>query len=352
MKLMRRKNILLLLVLVLALGSLSACGKEPAEELQKYSETYWDYFDTAITLTAYCKSEAEFAQISGRAKELLNQYNQMFDIYNDYEGVNNVKTVNDNAGVQPVAADPVLLDLIEFSRQLYNETDGNVNVAFGAVLRQWHDVREAVDNGQPAVLPDPEALRAAAQHCNPEDIVIDRTAGTLYLQDPEMRLDLGAVAKGYATELVIADLTEAGYTGIVLSAGGNVRTLGTKPGSELWKVAVQNPDKDAASYAQVFAVQDMSVVTSGTYERFFELDSVRYHHIISKDSLQPENNYLSVTIVTENSGLADALSTAVFNMPLEEGMAFVNGLEGVEALWICNDGTQQYSAGLDAYIAK
>lgn len=350
---MTKKLLALLLICAVAAGCAS-CGNisAPEKELQKYSDTYWDLFDTAITLTAYCESQEQFDKINGRTRELLSEYNKLFDIYNDYEGVNNVKTVNDNAGVQPIKVDPVLLDLVEFAKQLYTETDGNVNVAFGAVLKQWHLVREAVNNGEAAVLPAEEALQAAAAHCNPEDVIVDRTQSTLYLQDPEMSLDLGAVAKGYATELTIKALAAEGYTGIVLSAGGNVRTLGTKPEAAPWIVAVQNPDGNQAGYAQVLSVKDLSVVTSGTYERYFELDGVRYHHIINKDSLRPENNYLSVTIVTEDSGLADALSTAVFNMPLTEGQDYVNGREGVEAMWILNDGSQQYSQGFAQYIAK
>lgn len=350
---MKFKHLLNIILTIIIVAGLSSCGNvDIGEERTKYQDTYWDAFDTVISITAYCDSEEEFAEINKTAKELYTYYNRLFDIYNLYDGLNNAKLINDNAGKAPIKVDSALIDLLEYSKELCRETSGNVNVAFGAVLKHWHDVREAVDNGEDAVLPDMELLKEAAKHCNPDDIIIDRADSTVFLRDPEMSLDLGAIAKGYATELIMDKLHSDGYEGIIISAGGNTKAIGTKPANENWLVAVQNPDKTQSSYAQVLSIKDMSVVTSGTYERFFELDGIRYHHIINKDTLMPENNYLSVTIVTEDSGYADALSTAVFNMSMDDGMDFVNSKDGVEAMWILNDGSKVYSNGFDKYLSQ
>ena len=146
-------------------------------------------------------------------------------------------------------------------------------------------------------------------------------------------------------------MKEAGVTSALLSLGGNVETIGLKADGKPWRVGVQNPDTSAAkSYLHVLKLADTCLVTSGTYQRYYEVDGVRYHHIIDPDSLMPENTYDSVTILCSDSAKADALSTAVFNMKPEEGMKFVESLDGVEALWVYPDGKETQSSGFAAYV--
>lgn len=162
---------------------------------------------------------------------------------------------------------------------------------------------------------------------------------------------MGAIAKGYATKRLAETLKEAGVTSALLSLGGNVETIGTKADGKPWRVGVQNPDTSAAkAYLHVLKLTDTCLVTSGTYQRYYEVDGVRYHHIIDPDTLMPENTYDSVTILCSDSARADALSTAVFNMDPETGMAFVEAQDGVEALWVYPDGTEKQSSGFGAYV--
>ena len=140
-------------------------------------------------------------------------------------------------------------------------------------------------------------------------------------------------------------------TSALLSLGGNVETIGTKADGKPWRVGVQNPDTSAAkAYLHVLKLTDTCLVTSGTYQRYYEVDGVRYHHIIDPDTLMPGNTYDSVTILCNDSARADALSTAVFNMDPETGMAFVEAQDGVEALWVYPDGTEAQSSGFGAYV--
>ena len=155
----------------------------------------------------------------------------------------------------------------------------------------------------------------------------------------------------YATKCLAEKLKEAGVTSALLSLGGNVETIGTKADGKPWRVGVQNPDTSAAkAYLHVLKLTDTCLVTSGTYQRYYEVDGVRYHHIIDPDTLMPENTYDSVTILCNDSARADALSTAVFNMDPETGMAFVEAQDGVEALWVYPDGTEAQSSGFEAYV--
>lgn len=328
---------------------LTGCSKAP----EKQSRTYYQYFDTVSTVTAYPADEAEFEAACTIVEAVLWDYHRLCDIYYSYEGVNNLKTVNDHAGQGPVEVDSRLLDVLEFARNVEYYTYGNCNAAMGAVFALWHDSRLTAEEGGVPVLPEDAALQAAAGHCRMEDLILDPEGGTVELRDGAMRLDLGGIAKGYATEQAALALEEAGYTGYALSIGGNVRVVGTKPGDEPWVSGIQDPDSSSDSaFVLKVALSEMSLVTSGSYQRYFELDGYRYHHIISPRTLYPENEFLSVTILTQDSGLADAMSTAVFNMPLEEGLAYVNGIPELEACWILADGSLAFSNGFESYIVE
>ncbi len=356
---MTKKAAALLLSSLLILN-ISACGLKKAS---RYEAQFLMLFDTLTTIVGYSNSEAEFTEHSQLIYDSLKEYHQLYDIYNEYEGINNLKTINDNAGLAPVRVDRRIIDLIRFSLDWYEKTDGRVNIAFGAVLEIWHDYRtEGTENPDEARLPPLEQLREAAEHTDISKIIINDEESTVFLEDPDMSLDVGAVAKGYAVEQVSRIAMENGFTSGLISVGGNVRAIsgkdeiGNKNSSDIvepWNVAVQNPDL-ASEQAQLHVMNlvDASLVTSGVYERFYIVDNKRYHHIIDTRTLYPSEYYSSVTIICRDSGMADALSTAVFNMPFEQGIEFVNGLDGVEALWVQNDGDVKYSDGFRALIME
>ncbi len=325
--------------------ALTGCGAP-----QRYSRSWYTWFDTVTTLTGY-GSARDFDAACALTEETLETYHRLCDIYHEYGDMNNARTINLAAGRSPVETAPELRQVLSFGKEVHSLTGGMCSIAMGAVLSQWHDRREAALNGGEARLPDKTSLRAAAEHGDIDDLVIDDAAGTVYLADPRMSLDLGAVAKGFAAEQAARALEAAGYTGYALSVGGNVRTVGGKADGSAWVAGIQDPDADSDSaYVLRLGLRDASLVTSGSYQRFYEVDGVRYHHIISPETLFPRNDFLSVSILCPDSGLADALSTAVFNMELEDGWSFINHMDGVEACWILADGTVRYSDGLEAYI--
>lgn len=336
-----------ILTLVTLLLSLSGCART-VREPQVYTETFFEGFDTVSTLRAYAGDRSDFTGWAGLFREKLACWNRLFDIYHDYEGINNLKTVNDRAG-QAVEVDGEILDLLEFCREIYDLTGGMTNIAMGSVLTLWHDCREeAAEHPESAHTPGPDALREAAGHTGIDGLEIDRAAGTVRLADPLMRLDVGAVAKGYAAGKIAETLKEAGMSAGIVSIGGNTVAVGSRPDGP-WRVGIQNPGPDSTDYLATLELTDLCLVTSGSYERFFEVDGVRYHHIIHPGTLYPVNTYLSVSVLAADSGLADGLSTALFNMEPDAGMALVNALDGVEALWMRADGTLIRSPGFAAY---
>lgn len=324
------------------------------EKLDRYTASFFDVFDTKTDIIGYSTDKDVFAEQVAALKEKLMHYHRLFDIYNDYEGINNIKTINDNAGIAPVVVDSEIIALLKLSKEMYAKTNGQMNVAMGSVLKIWHEYREeASNNPMEAKVPPMDKLEEANQYTDIEKIVIDEAASTVYLADAKMSIDVGSIGKGYAVERIAEYAKEIGMTSALLSVGGNICAVGTKFDGSNWNVGIQNPDTSSKEpHVEMVRIADVSVVTSGDYQRYYMVDGERYCHIIDGDTLMPANYFTSVSVILKDSGVADALSTSVFNMPFEEGLAFVNGLEGVEAIWIMHDGSLHYSDGFDKYLAK
>lgn len=325
---------------------------------QRYTEYSFDYFDTLTTVIGYDKNRASFDKNLDIILAELEKYHKLFDIYHTYEGINNLATINSARG-QSVSVDGEIIDLLKLCISMHEATDGYVNVAMGSVLSVWHTVREQAEDIEenPEIqltLPEYSHLLEKYAHTDINCIVIDEAASTVTVTDPDIRLDVGAIAKGYATECVARRLQDMGVTGYILNVGGNVRVVGDAPDGG-FTVAVENPntaDKNNP-YIEYLSLSNTSFVTSGVYQRFFEKDGVRYHHIIDKDTLFPaDEGYLSVSVICQDSGVADALSTALMCMPIEKGRELVFSFEGVCVMWVMADGERIYSDGFESYIIK
>ena len=339
---MKRRIIIWALVIAL---SFSGCGGK-AQEKSQYQASFLTLFDTVTTIVGLAESEEAFTAQAQAVHDELLVYHRLFDIYNTYAGLNNLKTVNDNAGVAPVEVDGKIIDLLLDCREYYELTGGRVNVAMGSVLRLWHEARnDGVDDPLNAYLPDADALAEAANHTGWDTILIDEAAGTVFITDPDQLLDVGAVAKGWSAQRAAENAPE----GLLISVGGNVCATGpkTEDGTP-WVVGVNDPE-GGDSYLHTLNITGGSVVTSGDYQRYYTVDGVRYHHIIDPDTLYPSQYWCSVTILCADSGLADALSTALFLLPQAEGQALLDKC-GAEAMWVDRDGNFYYSPGFEDYI--
>jgi thiamine biosynthesis lipoprotein len=196
-----------------------------------------------------------------------------------------------------------------------------------------------------------DLLEAAAKHTDIGALVIDKEQGTVQITDPEMTLDVGAIAKGYAVEMAAQMLEARGITGYVINVGGNIRTVGTKGDGSKWLAGIENPDASSDEpYIAYVELSGESIVTSGSYQRYYLVNGQRYHHIIDRETLMPATGFLSVSVICKSSAQADALSTALFCMSPDEGLALVESLPDVEALWVSTDGTQRTSSGFSAYL--
>lgn len=335
-----------LLSLLLA-ASLLLCGCASGAESgrKQYQATFLTLFDTVTTIRGYADSEEEFTAQAQAIHDALLEYHQLFDIYTDYEGLNNLKTINDQAGIAPVEADSRIIALLLDCKEVYHETGGKVNIAMGSVLSLWHEARSAgLDDPANAALPQTQALQAAAEHTDIDAVIIDEAASTVYISDPQVQLDVGAIAKGWSAQAV-AETLPAGF---LLSVGGNVCATGPKDDSGTpWVVGIQDPD--GGDYLHTLSITQGSVVTSGDYQRTYSVDGKSYHHIIDPDTLYPSEYWRSVTIICEDSGIADALSTALFLLPREAGQELLDRF-GAQAMWVGLDGSIFYSPGFEDYI--
>ena len=339
------KRTIALLLLILLLTGCAAPGLQKEQAI--YEATFLTLFDTVTVIKGPAEDEEAFSQLAQGIYDELEYYHQLFDIYHDYEGLNNLKTVNDMAGIAPVAVDSAIIDLLTDCRGYYELTGGKVNVAMGSVLKLWHEARShGLDHPDQAKVPDMELLRQASQHCSFDAVIIDEAASTVYISDPEVLLDVGAVAKGWSTQRIAEKAPE----GMLFSIGGNVCATGPKTASGTpWVIGVRNPAGAADDYLHTLYVSGGSYVTSGDYQRAYVVDGQVYHHIIDPQTLMPSRHWRSVTIVCEDSGLADALSTALFLMSREEGQKLLDSC-GAKALWVDGEGNVYYSPGFDKII--
>lgn len=337
----------LLAVFLAVMVFLPGCGAAQSQPEQKqYTATFLTLFDTVTTIIGRADSEETFKGTAQAIHDELLEYHQLFDIYNEYDGISNLKTVNDSAGIAPVEVDGRIVRLLLDCKEFYAATGGKVNVAMGSVLQLWHEARsDGRDDPVHAKLPEWDALVEASGHTDFDAVTIDEAASTVYIADPAVRLDVGAVAKGWAVQQVAKNAPK----GLLISVGGNVCATGPKDETGTpWVVGIQDVD-GGEDYLHTVYVTDGCVVTSGDYQRTYMVDGKLYHHIIDPETLYPSAYWRSVTIVCEDSGAADALSTALFLLPQAEGQVLLD-LYSAEAVWVDADGSMFYSPGFQDLI--
>jgi Membrane-associated lipoprotein involved in thiamine biosynthesis len=366
-KMKNMKNLLVSAIVLLTI--LTGC--KPSN-LQQYRMISFDSgFDTFFTLVGYTDSEEKFIEYFQLMEKEAYHYHQLFDKYHEYEGINNIYTINQMAGIAPVVVDKEIINLLLLSKQWSEETNGIFDITLGSVLSIWHDYREEGiqlnDMGLYGTIPPYEDLLVAYEYVGWQYIEIDEEKQTVYLTDARVSLDVGSVAKGYAVEMIALKLEEAGLKYASVSGGGNVRTINSKPDGSSWNISVRTPNSMVnESLALLSILTSYSVVTSGDYERYYIAEGdLLLHHIIDPRTLMPTKNARSVTVVYPDSGIADILSTVFAVYTYDEGVAFLNQYNAehpdnpIGVLWVFTEPQNQYegyreiqSQGFTLYISN
>jgi thiamine biosynthesis lipoprotein len=328
------------------LCALASCSPQ----YRRFEASFVDVFDTYAQVIVYARSQKEFDSFAEALRLRLEDLHRKYDIYNDYSGINNLKTVNDSAGIAPVAVDSDVMALLKFGKRAYEDTGGAVNVALGPVLKIWHDYREkGLENPQAAELPPMNLLEEAKPLCDIGGLILDEAAGTAYLAEKGMSLDVGALAKGFAAKTIAGEARSAGVSSALINLGGNIVAVGApmSGGRDSWLVGVQDPENAETGEQNILhsvPAKDAAVVTSGDYQRFYTVDGVRFNHIVDPVTLMPASRHAAVTVIAQDPATADMLSTCLFILPEEQGRAMLEKIGG-EALWVGHDGGMTMTEG-------
>lgn len=330
---------------LLALCLLVFTGCAP-KKLNRYTHSFFDTFDTFIVLTGYAENQEIFDRAAQLCQSEFERYHELFDPYHHSDKVENIFNLNEKAWKEPVPVEKEMMEILLFCKEQASVSPV-VNPAMGRVLRLWHEARFNADfDPYNAALPSMEALQAAAEHVSLEDVILDEENMTVFFADEKLRLDMGAIAKGYAAEKVAQKVEEI-LPVFSINAGGNI-VMGQSHDGKGWKVGVQHPDKslfsDENTYLCTLQTENCSIVTSGDYQRYFYAEDQVWHHLIDPQTLLPARHCRAVTVIAPSSTLADWLSTASFVLPYEEARSLVER-SGAQALWYLPDGTAEMTDG-------
>lgn len=303
--------------------------------------------DTLISIKVYGKDPEVLQRAVAQAYAEMRRIAELSDGFPKpgtaaYAG-SDVCRVNEQAGKRPVRVDGDTLAMLVLAKKYHRLSEGAFDVTVGPLMELWGF------GGKKPALPSAGLIRAALARTGSGDLVLDERDRTVYLRHAGMKLDLGAVAKGYATEKAVQVLKKHGIQKALIDAGGNIRTLGRNTRDAPWRIGIKDPRKSDAVTA-VLALEDASAVTSGDYHRFFEARGKRYHHILDPRTGYPAEQNMSVTVVTKDAGLADVLSTVCFVLPPEKALEMAGKLAGVELFLIAADGRIRHSPSLGGRI--
>ena len=337
-------------------ASIQACSSDSSPSRAEPESQY--ALGTICTVNLFEEGTIElYAKAFGRIHELE-------EILSANKDGTDLDRVNKNAGLEAIKVRPELIEVLEIAYYFAEKSGGSFDPSIGPLVKLW-----GIGSGEERI-PGEEEIREAQKQIDYRKIEINQKEKTVFLRRAGMALDLGAIAKGYAADEVVKLLRREGVERAIIDLGGDIFAMGEKninkssievftrllPGREkktdndetYWRIGIQDPRDERGSYIGILRVKNKSVVTSGIYERFFEENGKRYHHIFSAESGYPvENGLLSVTIVAESSIDADALSTTVFVLGWEGGRDLIADINGAEGIFVFDDLTVRLTENLE-----
>ena len=296
---------------------------------------------TLVKITAVARSEsvsqaaatAGFAEIH-RLEELLSTWIPTSEL----------SRVNTSAGVMPVPVSPDTMTVVQGAIQVAEVTHGGFNIAIGPAVDAWNVIEDRR-------IPTESELEALRPLVDLQAVHADARKRTIFLEKVGMRIDVGGIGKGYAADQAVIAMKKAGALAGIVALSGDIKTFGQLPGGKKFPVGIQHPRKEGEVLAFI-DLEDEAISTAGDYERFFEHDGVRYHHILDPKTLQPARSCQAVTVIASEGIWADGLDTGIFVMGAELGMQLVETLPGVEAIIVDHEGLIHVSSGLRDRIRK
>jgi thiamine biosynthesis lipoprotein len=327
--------------LTLLCSAFAGCvGVSPGQESAVVTRAQMQ-MGTLVKITAVARSES-VAQAGATAG--FAEIRRLEELMSTWIPTSELSRVNTSAGVMPVYVSPETLTVVQRAIQVAEMTDGGFNIAIGPAVDAWNVI-------EGRRIPTESELEAFRPLIDLQAVHVDVGKQTIFLEKAGMRLDVGGIGKGYAADQAVEALQRAGAVAGVVALSGDIKTFGRLPDGKLFPVGIQHPRKDGSVLAWI-DLQDEAISTAGDYERFFERDGVRYHHILDPRTLQPARSCQSVTVIAHEGVWADGLDTGIFVMGAELGMQLVEALPDVEAIIVDHEGHVHVSSGLRDRIRK
>lgn len=326
-----------LVVLIFTIFLLCGC----VSQNNKHSKDLY-YMDTYINISIYSNNLSKINKAMAYIDKLYSDYNKLSDPYTAYDNIINLNYINNKLSLNTdTVIDKRLYDLLSYSVNYYEKSNRLFNIALGNVIDIWATYRDGIKIGVPTY---EELKNSGSTDINSlllkENNTVSKTSN--------IKLDLGAIAKGYVTEIAGEYLKKVGLNEYLITAGSSSVKAGDHYNNDKYKIGLTNPIKTDSIY-KVLKLSNKAITTSGSYERYYEYKGVRYSHIINPNTLYPSNYMLSVTVITDDAALGEVLSTTLFLMPIKEGIKYIKSFDGIEAIWYDLDGNITSSNGMNAY---
>jgi len=296
---------------------------------------------TLVKITAVARSES-IAQATATAG--FAEIHRLEELLSTWIPTSELSRVNTSAGVRPVSVSLDTMTVVQSAIQVAEMTHDGFNIAIGPAVDVWN----VIEGWRVPTESELEALRPLV---NLHSVHADTREQTIFLEKTGMRIDVGGIGKGYAADRAVMAMKKAGALAGVVALSGDIKTFGQLPGGRKFPVGIQHPRKEGEVLAFI-DLEDEAISTAGDYERFFERDGVRYHHILDPHTLHPARRCQSVTVIAREGIWADGLDTGIFVMGAELGMRLVETLPDVEALIVDHEGSVHVSSGLRNRIRK
>jgi thiamine biosynthesis lipoprotein len=330
----RSKGTIAFLVCCLMVLLLSGCTT--GRLVQKSDYTY--LLGTIVKVTIYTtekEAEEHFVNMFQLVSDLENLFSKNID-------TSDVSKINEMAGKGRIQVDPLTIDLLKRGMDYSEMSNGDFDITIGPLVELW-DI-----GGTNPKVPTQEEIEGILPKIDYNRLMIYEESQEVELLDGNMILDLGAIAKGYIADKLILYMKENNLEYGIINLGGNIVTLGGKPEGAPWRIGLQNPTEERGKELGVITCKDLSIVTSGIYERYIEEEGVRYHHILNPETGFPfENNIASVSILSRESVDGDGYSTMIFALGLIKGFEAIENAEDVEAIFVTKDNSVYLTSGVD-----
>jgi len=333
----RRLSLLAIVTLLLTTLLASGCFSNSLFAPKPYKETQF-LMDTIIEITAYGPGAQEAVKAS------FAEFQRLHTLTNNFDDNSQLSRINHMAGKSKVVVDPDLVQIITFSQQVSDKLGDSFDMTVGPLTQLWGIGHKG------EYVPSQAEIDEVLPLVNYHLVEVDTTANTIYLPKIGMALDLGGIAKGYATDKAIEVLKARGITSALVNAGGDVRIIGNKPDGKPWRIGVQDPRQTDGISAKLALTQWDTMETSGDYQRFFIKDGIRYSHILNPRTGWQPQEVASVTMVTNSSTYGDILSKPIFVLGVEKGLKLLQQFPGNEAIIITIDGRTIITPGLEGKI--